>query len=251
MANIKPHIFITFAATAFLCAMSPTVAATSSVRHLTQAAPAPTTTVEGCSASPGSQIPSECSGALSGNQWDKDELECHVPQGYQLKCDHNQEIVGDNTVRCNIDGGPLSSEIEFECSVNGNCQVTCGPDVQGKLPGDVFPTVQRILTAWKPTEDQGIPGSGSILVGRCSVAAAATVFAAAAAMALKKSVPCVTKTSEDVNLLLLIFLSCSFSSAALFAFAASALLSSSFVLCILLITFLDESLLERHAAAGA
>lgn len=95
-------------------------------------------------------------------QWDADELECHVEvkfggrkekegtgglseffnvqsdtwpvlshishcfflqQGYQLKCDHNQELVGTNTVRCNIDAGPLSSEIDFECPVDSNCQV--------------------------------------------------------------------------------------------------------------------------------
>lgn len=31
--------------------------------------------VEGCSASPGSQTPPECSGSVfAGNQWDKDEL---------------------------------------------------------------------------------------------------------------------------------------------------------------------------------
>ena len=56
-------------------------------------------------------------------KWAKDELECHIEQGYQLKCDHNTEIVGSNTIRCNIDQGPLSSEITFECNVDGNCQV--------------------------------------------------------------------------------------------------------------------------------
>jgi hypothetical protein len=137
---------ITLAATALLCSMFiPSMAA--SLRHLNQAPPL----LEGCSASPGSQKPPECTGALSGNQWDKNELECHVPQGYQLKCSYNHEVISSNKVDCNIDAGPLSSEIKFSCPVDNNCQINCNwADVQSKLPGATYPSIRRILTAWKP-----------------------------------------------------------------------------------------------------
>jgi hypothetical protein len=149
MFSRNSRLCLTLALVALVCAFAPSVAA--SRRHLVQTQPGP---LEGCSASPGSQTPPECSGNFSGNQWDKDELECHVEQGYQLKCDHNQETFGSNTVRCNIDAGPLSSEIKFECPVDGNCQINCNwADVQGKLPGATYPTIRRILTAWKPRED--------------------------------------------------------------------------------------------------
>ncbi|KAL4522710.1 hypothetical protein Ndes2437B_g07494 [Nannochloris sp. 'desiccata'] len=147
MFSRSTHLFITFAVTALMVStFAPSVAA--SRRHLVQA-------LEGCEASPGSQIPPECDGGLfSGNQWDEDEVECQLEEGYQLKCDHNLETFGSNTVRCEIDQGPLSSEIEFECPVDGNCQINCDwADVQGKLPGAVYPATRRILTAWKPTED--------------------------------------------------------------------------------------------------
>lgn len=67
MFSRSTHLFITFAVTALMVStFAPSVAA--SRRHLVQA-------LEGCEASPGSQIPPECDGGLfSGNQWDEDEV---------------------------------------------------------------------------------------------------------------------------------------------------------------------------------
>jgi len=76
-----------------------------------------------------------------------------VELGYQLKCDHNQETFGSNTVRCELDQGPLSSEIKFECPVGPDCQIDCAETELGKLPGAVAPTIENILSAWRPSED--------------------------------------------------------------------------------------------------
>jgi hypothetical protein len=66
MSSRNIHLFITFAVTALMCSTF-ALSVAASRRNLVQA-------LEGCSASPGSQIPPECSGFISGNQWDKDEL---------------------------------------------------------------------------------------------------------------------------------------------------------------------------------
>jgi hypothetical protein len=148
MATRSTLLFVTLALAALLCSAFASSMATSR-RHLVQTTQTPP--LEGCSASPGSQTPPECSGTFSGNQWDKNELECHVPQGYQLKCSYNHEVISSNKVDCNIDAGPLSSEIKFSCPVDDNCQINCNwADVQGKLPGATYPSIRRILTAWKP-----------------------------------------------------------------------------------------------------
>ena len=57
-------------------------------------------------------------------------------------------------MRCNIDQGPLSSEIDFECPVDRDCQIACDWAAVGRtLPGGVLEPVQRIMAAWKPSED--------------------------------------------------------------------------------------------------
>ena len=66
-----------------------------------------------------------------------------------------EQLRNNMQVRCNIDAGPLSSEIDLpECPVDQNCQINCDwQAVQGALPGAVYPAVRRILSAWKPRED--------------------------------------------------------------------------------------------------
>ncbi|KAI7842085.1 hypothetical protein COHA_004280 [Chlorella ohadii] len=78
---------------------------------------------DNCTDSPGANRPQECTNGflgIGGNQWDNNEIECHVctnstTETYQLKCNLNFKITSNNTIDCELDQGPLHSAIKFSC----------------------------------------------------------------------------------------------------------------------------------------
>ncbi|WPT13697.1 hypothetical protein PSENEW3_00001536 [Picochlorum sp. SENEW3] len=104
----------------------------------------------GCASSPGNPVPEECSGGVfSGNQWDNDEIECNFG-GRQLKCDLDEDLIGDNDIECELEGP--GNDIEFDCNVDSNCNVVCGPELAQIIPAEYYSTVKSILDAWKPDD---------------------------------------------------------------------------------------------------
>jgi len=104
--------------------------------------------------------PSECSGWFAGNQWAGDEIECHVCNGdYQLKCDLDTDLIGDDSVKCEFDSAGLGSLVnnakEFACTVDFSKtpQNQCDwADLQSTLPTCAVEPVRRIMATWRPDE---------------------------------------------------------------------------------------------------
>ncbi|KAL4859312.1 Dolichyl-diphosphooligosaccharide--protein glycosyltransferase subunit [Chlorella vulgaris] len=110
-----------------------------------------------------SGTPPECAGILSGNfgnQWSGDEIECHVCDGeYQLKCDLDTDIIGDDSVKCNFDkaglGAIVNNAYDFDCNVDfaKTPQNQCDWEaISGRVPTCAVEPVRRILATWKPNE---------------------------------------------------------------------------------------------------
>lgn len=75
---------------------------------------------------------------------------------YQLKCDLDSDLFGDEDVECELDYGTFSDAIEFECVRDGDCNIRCTEDdlsgIINAVPAEVVETTRRILNIWKPTE---------------------------------------------------------------------------------------------------
>ncbi|PSC73692.1 type VII secretion [Micractinium conductrix] len=106
-----------------------------------------------------SGTPEECTGGLvSGDQWAGDEIECHVcGRDYQLKCDLDTDMIGDDSVKCEIGkagvGGALDNAMEFECVVDKSKEVQNQCDwrmLEDSLQGCALEPVRRIM-APRPT----------------------------------------------------------------------------------------------------
>lgn len=104
--------------------------------------------------------PQECVGFFSGNQWSGDEIECHVcDSDYQLKCDLDTDLIGDDSVKCKFDnaglGALVNNAYDFDCVVDNTKvpQNQCNwVEFQSKLPACAVEPVSRIMATWKPVE---------------------------------------------------------------------------------------------------
>ncbi|KAI3425749.1 hypothetical protein D9Q98_007724 [Chlorella vulgaris] len=109
-----------------------------------------------------SGTPQECTGSFfAGNQWAGDEIECHVcPNNeYQLKCDLDTDIVGDDSAKCEFGRAGLAGAVdnarEFDCVLDNSQDPPLQCDwvkLQNDLPGCAWEPVSRILATWKPVE---------------------------------------------------------------------------------------------------
>ncbi|KAL4431789.1 hypothetical protein ABPG77_003005 [Micractinium sp. CCAP 211/92] len=107
-----------------------------------------------------SGTPAECNGWFSGDQWSGDEIECHVCDSeYQLKCDLDTDLIGDDSVKCEFDRAGLAAlinnAIEFDCVVDfkKTPQNQCDwAGIAAKLPTCAVEPVRRILATWSPKE---------------------------------------------------------------------------------------------------
>ncbi|GAB4814371.1 hypothetical protein N2152v2_001417 [Parachlorella kessleri] len=103
-----------------------------------------------CSDSPGKNRPDVCSNTIpgiGGNQWDNNEIECHICSNptYQLKCNLNFKFIQNNTVDCELDQGPLHTAISFSCPIQ-DCVINCDwAKVQGQVPGCAYQPIRDIF----------------------------------------------------------------------------------------------------------
>lgn len=108
---------------------------------------------EGCNTSPGTNVPSECSGgSASKNNWSKNDIECHIRNaGYDFKCQYNHETFSANKVQCTLDVGTSQNQLKFECPVYSNCQISCDwSSLESLLPTGAYSSIRLILQSWKP-----------------------------------------------------------------------------------------------------
>jgi hypothetical protein len=107
-----------------------------------------------------SGTPKECNGWFSGDQWSGDEIECHVcDRDYQLKCDLDTDLIGDDSVKCKFDRAGLAAVVnnayDFDCVVDFSKtpQNQCNWDeLSSRLPACAVEPVRRIMATWKPVE---------------------------------------------------------------------------------------------------
>jgi hypothetical protein len=88
---------------------------------------------------------------MPGDFHDEMFLACHA------------DVVGDDSVKCELDAGILATEIEFDCLVVA-CNIRCNvAEVQGIVPGATSEPIVRIMQVrwvvlalnWRKTFEQG------------------------------------------------------------------------------------------------
>ncbi|PSC72769.1 glycosyl hydrolase family 5 [Micractinium conductrix] len=110
-------------------------------------------------------VPAECNGWFTGDQWSGDEIECSICSqlgndgDYQLKCDLDTDIIGDDSVKCELEAtgneALTFNAVEISCTVDWTKvpQNQCNwADIDSKVPECAKEPVKRILATWRPDE---------------------------------------------------------------------------------------------------